>query len=369
MTKDYSELNDLQFCLTLQFEVKQMRLPLKTIPNSPYWITNFRINGNKICRSTRETDKTKAYSQAELIWQKEKAELERPNTFGSKTLNEAINHWLSMLSKKGNPRSKSDKQYLDSFRDKLGDKPLGKITSEDLTKIRKEQEGLKKGQTINRRFVPLISIFNMAVKKGWIEYAPIYEKAIEQQEKIKEPYTDEELTLLIKACYETGNTYLVNPIYFARATGFRANEIRQLRKLDVLPCRTKVRLGKEKNGVKNRTVSLNKTAQTVLLEALLNPSEYVFHCPRSKNGGLGDYKKAFTTVRKKAGLLHKDFHTLRHTAITEVAKQAKNVFELKQFSRHKSISQLDRYVHNFEDEIVELASFELNTGATTGATD
>ena len=114
---------------------------------------------------------------------------------------------------------------------------------------------------------------------------------------------------------------------------------------------------------------INKTAQTVMLKSLLNPSKYVFHCPRSKNGGLGDFKKAFTTVRKKAGLLHKDFHTLRHTAITEVAKQVKNVFELKQFSRHKSISQLDRYAHNFEDEIVELASFELNTGATTGATD
>ena len=45
---------------------------------------------------------------------------------------------------------------------------------------------------------------------------------------------------------------------------------------------------------------INKTAQTVMLKSLLNPSEYVFHCPRSKNSGLGDFKKAFTTVRKKS---------------------------------------------------------------------
>ena len=102
----------------------------------------------------------------------------------------------------------------------------------------------------------------------------------------------------------------------------------------------------------------------------LNPSEYVFYSPLTEDGCLGDFKKSWTKIRDAANLLDKDFHTLRHTAITRVASKVKNVFELQDFSRHKSISSLERYRHLFSnsEEIAEYGAFELQTGATTGAT-
>jgi len=347
-----------------------MKLPLKKIPNSPYWITNFRINGKKICRSTKETNKKIAYAQAELIWSQEKANIIRPKTIGSITLNQAIDEWLSRLSKKGNPRNRTDKMHLEEFRRKLGNVSIGKITREDLLKLRDTYKGKAKGQSVNRRFVPLMAVFNMAVDEGWIDFAPRYKKLPLDNEKIKHPYTTEEITALINGCRSTNNNFLINPIYFSLATGFRANEVRQLKKEDVIDNNTRVILKSQKNGTKNQIVVLNSTARLVLKEALLNPSDYVFYSPHTDNGCLGDFKNSWIAVRKDADLLHKDFHTLRHTAITRVAKKVANEFELKDYSRHKSIQSLERYIHLFSnsDEIAEYGAFELQTGATTGAT-
>ena len=101
---------------------------------------------------------------------------------------------------------------------------------------------------------------------------------------------------------------------------------------------------------------------------------FIFFSPRSKDGSIGNIFKAFTTVRKAAGLhtrkVFKDFHSLRHTSTTEVAKGVKNVIELQQFTRHESLTALKRYLHLFDNrrEIAELANFKIHTGVTTGVT-
>ena len=374
MRSKYTELNDWQFYLALSTEVKQMKLPLKKIPKSPYWITNFRINGKKVCHSTKETTKAKAKIKAELIWTSEMAKLHKPKTLGSILLSQAIDHYKTLPTKNGKPRGKHDISILNDFKKKLGNKPLGKITTEDLTKIRGERESTSKGQTINRRFRILMALFNYAVKRRWIDKAPIYEEAIEQNAKKRELYTQVEIGQLIQACYTTNNEYLINPIMFALCTAFRLGEIRQLKKDDVAPCKTKINLREQKNGDEDEVIVLNTQARTILMKALLNPSEYVFFSPRSKDGSIGDISTAFTTVRKAADLhtrkVFKDFHSLRHTSTTKVAEGVKNIIELKQFTRHKSFFALDRYLHLFDNrqEIAELASFEIKTGATTGAT-
>jgi len=138
----------------------------------------------------------------------------------------------------------------------------------------------------------------------------------------------------------------------------------------VMLCRSKLILRKQKNGKENQVITLNSTAQTVLNKALLNPSEFVFYSPYTDDGSLGDFKKGWIAVREKANLLHKDFHTLRHTAITRVAKKVHNIFELQDYSRHNSVISLERYRHHFENKraIAEYASFPLNYDATIDAT-
>jgi len=137
-----------------------------------------------------------------------------------------------------------------------------------------------------------------------------------------------------------------------------------------MPCKTKIVLRKQKNGTENQIILLNKTARTLIKRGLLNHSEYVFSSPYNKDGCLGDFKKAWISVRKIANLIDRDFHTLRHTAITRVAKKVANEFELKDYSRHKSIQSLERYIHLFSnsDEIAEYGAFPLDSDATIDAT-
>ena len=116
--------------------------------------------------------------------------------------------------------------------------------------------------------------------------------------------------------------------------------------------------------------TLSPRTQIPHVRALLNHSDYVFSSPHTDNGSLGDFKKAWKTVRKNAGLSDRDFHTLRHTAITRVAKKVRNTWELQDYSRHKSVASLERYRHHFDNKqaIAEYASFPLNNDVTIDVT-
>ena len=79
---------------------------------------------------------------------------------------------------------------------------------------------------------------------------------------------------------------------------------------------------------------------------------------------------------KEAGLLHKDVHTLRHTASTTVGKRTEGSKEwrmksIKSFTRHKSNRAIQRYLHlneNDKKDTAELASFDATFGVTFGVT-
>ena len=378
MKTDYTNLDDVALGSTLRLEVEQMKLILlkrKRPPNYtdyfPNWYLKVTLKKDEVALrgqrqyliSTGTSNKREARKIAKGLWVDIKAKAIRPKTYGSKTLNDAIDEYLWLKQ----TINSNDIRYLQYFREIFGYKPLGTISREDLSEIQKRlyKSNPVKPQTINRRFTPLIAVINMAVDFGWISHAPKYKKLVEAPPKERSPYTEEELFKIIKACNSTGNKHLIDPILFLRNTGLRKSEMVNLKKEDVVDGGTAVRLKNQKNGTLNQRIPLNVYAQKLVKKNINNPTEFVF-AGRGREGGLADFKKAWTTVRKIAGV-NKDIHTIRHTAITKVAEKVDNVFKLQQFSRHEDTRSLETYVHIMDKErrrITEHAGFGITFGIT-----
>ena len=65
-------------------------------------------------------------------------------------------------------------------------------------------------------------------------------------------------------------------------------------------------------------------------------------------------KKIFSRACERAGVEGVGLHDLRHTATTRTAKRLNgNIFLLQAFTGHKTLSQLERYVHIGAKDVVE----------------
>ena len=237
----------------------------------------------------------------------------------------------------------------------------------------------KLNKAINRRFNSFNALLKIAVEEDWIEFKPLLKKLPELPDKKRKPYTTKEIERLILACKSTKNTHLIDPILFYMNTAFRKQELVGLKKEDVKNDGAVVvlKIMKDKEII-NDAVILNDIAQEIVRRNLTDPwsnveTEYLFAGKSRIDGSLGDFKTAWTSVRKTAKLLHKDIHTIRHTASTNVGKRTEGSKEwrtksIKSFTRHKSDRAIQRYLHLTESDkkdTAELASF----GVTFGVTD
>lgn len=80
-------------------------------------------------------------------------------------------------------------------------------------------------------------------------------------------------------------------------------------------------------------------------EGKYSDSPYVFISKRGEQMDPNGYGNAFRKLVKKHGLAHIHPHTLRHTFCTYYLKNDGNVMRLKDISGHKTLSQLEDYVH------------------------
>tara|TARA_B100002003_G_scaffold228386_1_gene236704 strand:- start:137 stop:1297 length:1161 start_codon:yes stop_codon:yes gene_type:complete len=385
MKSKYSELNDWELGSTLQREVEQMELTLKKSKRSPYYYTDFYINNERVNHSTKETNKRKALAIAKEIWVNQKAKKLRPQTLGTMTISQAIDEYLYYKD----TLNETDRYHLERIRKELGEKPIGLLTKKDLKNLQQKykKELTNKGEpltniSINRRFNSFNALLEIAEEEDWIEFKPKLKKLTEYPGKKRNPYTTKEIEKLILGCYSTNNTHLIDPILFYMNTGFRKKELVRLKREDVKDGGAVVvlKIVKDKKII-NQEVYLNRQAQKIVKKNLTEPwndveTEYLFAGKSRLTGGLGDFKTAWTKIRKKAGLLHKDVHTLRHTASTTVGKRTEGSKEwrtkkIKGFTRHKSNRAIQRYLHlneNDKKDTAELATFDATFGVTFGVT-
>lgn len=188
---------------------------------------------------------------------------------------------------------------------------------------------------------------------------PFKIKLVQEQEYVKETYTDDELMLLLErpknnAMFPVWRTWAI--INWILATGNRAGTVCGVLVGDIDFKKREIYINKTKN---NRAMILPMS--TALYNCL---SDYVrkFRNDASVNDYLfpnvGDellttdaLKKALRTYNKSKGVDRTSVHALRHTFAKLYIRNTGNVFKLQKILGHKTLEMTRRYVSMFDEDL------------------
>jgi integrase len=203
--------------------------------------------------------------------------------------------------------------------------------------------------TCNRYLAALSKVMVFATRElGWIDVNPVGRVSKFKEDNARDRVLgDEEFDRLLAAC---SNQDIKDVIILARYTAARRGEICGLRREDVDLERRTVSFINTKNG-DSRSVALSAPALAVLQRRIKVPRlDTPLLFPQRRNPQRpAEYRGAFEAARKRAGLQDFDFHGLRHTALTELAKSGATLSELRAIAGHKSMEMVARYQHLCED--------------------
>ncbi len=173
--------------------------------------------------------------------------------------------------------------------------------------------------------------------------------------KLKEPdnrrnrvLTHDEEDLLLKAALQDGNPYSWLFMKIGLSTGLRHSEILSARfdGFDAQRRRLRVRV----KGARIREQPLSSEMTQILereRDMADDPDGWLFPTSKSASGHIEDMKRAFRRCARRAGLNPADVipHTMRHTAITNLAETGADIPTIQEFSGHLSLKMVMRYAH------------------------
>lgn len=215
--------------------------------------------------------------------------------------------------------------------------------------------------TIDTYLRNLRVILYYMMDEGYIQYFKI--KLPKVSEKVKVPYTDEELLRLIqkpdlKSCNWCDIRNWAMVCYFI-ATGNRQRTVSYLKIGDVDFASNIIVLKNNKNSKVN-TCPLTDNLKKVLKEYLLyrggEPEDYLFcsiYGDRLTENGI---KIAIREYNKSRGVEKTSTHLFRHTFATNWAKSGGSASELKTILGHSTITMSDKYIHLYGNQLQ--SSFE-----------
>ena len=160
--------------------------------------------------------------------------------------------------------------------------------------------------------------------------------------------THDEEDLLLKAALQDGNPYSWLFMKIGLSTGLRHSEILSARfdGFDAQRRRLRVRV----KGARIREQPLSSEMTQILereRDMADDPDGWLFPTSKSASGHIEDMKRAFRRSARRAGLNPADVipHTMRHTAITNLAETGADIPTIQEFSGHLSLKMVMRYAH------------------------
>jgi len=173
--------------------------------------------------------------------------------------------------------------------------------------------------------------------------------------KLKEPdnrrnrvLTHDEERLLLDAALQDGNPYSWLFMKVGLSTGLRHSEILSARfdGLDAKRRRLRVRV----KGGRDREQPLSSELVEILKHERNMAEDFdgwIFPSPKSASGHIEDMKTTFKRCLIRAGLSPKEIvpHTMRHTAITNLAETGADIPTIQEFSGHLNLKMVMRYTH------------------------
>lgn len=334
-------INLLPKALKLVNEVEAMKYKLrKGITQSPNYEVRFTYEGKEYTRSTRTANRKEADKKAREIISEVIAAKNYPTTLGSKSLNQAIESRANEMSK--NEINNVERVRL--LKPSLFNVPMATISGDDLWELKKKYSKRTnrkgepiKGQSINRAFKFIYSTFTFAKKQKWIL------ETIEPRDwKVSPPIprkalSNEHIEMVKDTCIKLDDEDLWDILSTYLNTGLRREELHGLKREHVVYDGEAILLPDQKNGVFNQELWINDSARETINKHLRKHNrEHVFDFTNFRKR----YERVFSEAELKT-----DIHSLRHTAITNIAIACESLVELQTFSRHKSLTALQQYLH------------------------
>lgn len=231
-------------------------------------------------------------------------------------------------------------------------RPLSKVIPEDLETYKKVRNVSKTTINIDVRILKTTFRYGSSDNVRMLSkdpFANIKQFPIPEKKRVYIP--DHELHLILDHC---NNSLISEVIIHAINTGMRREEILNIRFKDVNIITRVIDIPETKTNTV-RTIPVSDQLYLQLYKyfyddsgcvRLYNPDDKIYKIS-------GDYvTHTFKKIIRSLNLPdHYKFHSLRHTAITNLLRNSGNVYISMEIAGHKSIKTTQIYLHNIPDEV------------------
>ena len=262
-------------------------------------------------------------------------------------LEDYLEYAKSNKSPKGFEQDKTAAKHLLKF---FQGYRLDQITPEAIEQFKINRLKKVKPISVNRDLQVLRALLNKAIAWGYLRENPMKHVKLFKEPPGRVRYlTQEEINRLLNAT----SGYLYTIVVIALNTGMRKNEILALRWSQIDFEKRLIFLEKTKNN-KRRIIPINNFLYQTLLEWKEQSSgeDRLFH--------IKDFKRAWKTALKRAGIENFRFHDLRHTFASYLVMNGVDLRTVAELLGHSSLRMVQRYSH-LSDEHMRRAVEQLGT--------
>lgn len=264
------------------------------------------------------------------------------------TLTEALDRYRTEFTAKKKSTSAELSRVTRWQRSELSKRPIARIRSHDLAKIRNARiaEGASQN-SVRLEFALLSHLYTVAVKEwGYEVDNPVAKLTLPAPGKGRDRrlHGDEEARLLEAAKAVGVHREMHDIIVVAIETAMRRGEIAKLRRQNV---RGRVAVLLDTKNGEDRRVPLSTRAAETLQRQPAHMNGKVFQIY------LDDISREFARIAEAAGCADLHFHDLRHEATSRLFEKGLGVMEVASITGHKDLKMLQRYTHLFAEDLAK----------------
>lgn len=330
--------------------------------NGVYYLHFTTPDSKKKCITTKTSRKPEAIKFLNRF-NPEQTKTNKPTVIFLSELRTEILKFVSV-----NLRPSTAKLYANAFDELLkviGDKPISLITFQDIEQYKAVRLNQIAKGTVNIRLTKIKSIFNLAIKFGFLKQSPAENvRKISISEKPIRAFSTNEVELILS---NITNKKIRLFCKFAYLTGMRLNEVCNVQWCDIdfseMNLTVKNKDDFETKSGRMRVVPISKQLHELLNELLqdyqtgnvltmLNPERYLFESRKgfrySKNTMTNRFKEVLRKLNFKE---HFSFHSLRHTYATTLINKGVPAVHVQKLLGHSSIKTTEIYLHNSIEDL------------------
>lgn len=327
------------------------------------WI-RLHYRGKAIQESTKEVDPAKARAYLRQRQREIGADRMGLKKFigpeGERlTMAELLDNLKLSFERRAIKSLKQSLSHIKRAKEEFGDVRAHELTAAMVDEWYQEQRALKdapEDSTLNRAVSMLASALRLAKHHGKLNQIPVLTKLSEAGRARRGFFERADFEKVVERLPE----YLQDFARFGYCCGWRAGAIRSLLWSDVDLANRVIRLRPEHDKIgEGQVLGLvgelwEIISRRVQYRACDKPdpitqhakqpirilSSYVFH----RNGlQIGDYRKAWASACRKAGVRGRKFHDLRRTLVRNAVEAGNDPWLVMQITGHKTLSTLNRY--------------------------